>query len=99
MQLGKESSSISYGFRQAAIEEIKKLALGYRNAVLLQANVAEIERRQNLLDLRLAQESFRDYLEHACPVDLTRKDAEVCRTHPQYFLWPSDKFFVHYRPQ
>jgi hypothetical protein len=46
---------------------------------------------------KIAEESFRDYLQYACPVDLTRKDAEVCNTHPEFFLWPSDKYFLRYR--
>jgi hypothetical protein len=99
MQLGKESSIVSYGFKGTAVEDIKKVALEYRNAVALKADVTQIEMRQNLLDYRLAQDSFNDYLQYACPVDLDRKDAEVCRTHPQYFTWPSDRFFIHYRPQ
>jgi hypothetical protein len=107
MQLGKENTVVSYGFKGTAVEEIKKIAQEYqhayrntyRNAAGLQADVAQIEMRQNILDYHLAQESFTDYLQYACPVDLARKDAEVCRTHPEYFLWPSDRFFVHYRPQ
>jgi hypothetical protein len=99
MQLGTESTSVSYGFKGTAVEDIKKIALEYRNAVALKADVAQIEMKQNLLDYHLAQDSFNDYLQYACPVDLSRKDAEVCRTHPQYFIWPSDRFFIHYRPQ
>jgi hypothetical protein len=99
MQLGKESTVVSYGFKGAAVEDIRKVALEYRDAVVLRADVAPIEVRQGLLDYHLAQDSFTDYLQHACPVDLARPDAEVCRTHPQYFLWPSDRFFIHYRPQ
>jgi hypothetical protein len=99
MQLGKESAIVSYGFKKAAVEEIKKVALEYRHAVAVKADVTQIEMRQNLLDYHLAQDSFNEYLQYACPVDLARKDAEVCRTHPQYFTWPSDKFFIHYRPQ
>jgi hypothetical protein len=99
MQLGRESTSVSYGFKGRAVEDIKKMALEYRNAVALRADVAQIEMNQNLLDYHLAQDSFNDYLQYACPVDLSRKDAEVCRTHPQYFIWPSDRFFIHYRPQ
>ena len=99
MQLGEESTIVSYGFKGTAVEDIKKIALEYRNAVALKADVAQIEMRQNLLDYHLAQDSFNDYLQYACPVDLARKDAEVCRTHPQYFIWPSDRFFIHYRPQ
>lgn len=107
MQLGKGSTTVSYGFKGTAVDEIKKIALeyqnayrnAYRDAASLQADVAQIEMRQNILDYHLAQESFSDYLQYACPVDLARKDAEVCQTHPEYFLWPSDRFFVHYRPQ
>ena len=99
MQLGRESTSVSYGFKGTAVENIKKIALEYRNAVALKADVAQIELKQNLLDYHLAQDSFNDYLQYACPVDLSRKDAEVCKTHPQYFIWPSDRFFIHYRPQ
>ena len=47
--------------------------------------------------IKIAEESFQDYLQYACPVDLTRKDPEVCNTHPEFFLWPSDKFFLRYR--
>ena len=54
---------------------------------------------QNILDYHLDQESFNDYLQYACPMDLNRLDAEVCRTFPQYFIWPSERFFVHDRPQ
>jgi hypothetical protein len=99
MQLGGEDTVVSYGFKGVAVENIKEIASEYRNAMARRAEVAPIEERQNLLDYRLARESFTDYLQYACPVDLSRKDAEVCKTHPQYFLWPSDRFFVHYRPQ
>jgi hypothetical protein len=99
MQLSTESTVVSYGFKDAAVEDIKKFALEYRDAIARQADLAQIEMRQNIFDYHLAQDSFNDYLQYACPVDLARKDAEVCRTHPEYFLWPSDRFFVHYRPQ
>ena len=99
IQPGKESTVVSYGFKGTVVEEIRKVALEYRSAAALHANVAPIEIRQSLLDYRLARDSFNDYLQHACPADLGRKDAEVCTTHPQYFLWPSDRFFIHYRPQ
>ena len=55
--------------------------------------------RRDLLDYQLAQESFTDYLQYACPVDPAHKNMDACRTHPQYFIWPSDRFFIHYRPQ
>jgi hypothetical protein len=99
VQLGDKRTVVSYGFKGTAVEDIKKLAQEYRNAVALNADVAPIEMRQNILDYRLAQESFNDYLQYACPMDLARQDAEVCRTHPQYFIWPSDRFFLHHRPQ
>jgi hypothetical protein len=99
LQPGKQTTIVSYGFKGTAVADIKRIALEYRDAVAQHADTAPFELKQNLLDYRLAQDSFNDYLQHACPVDLARKDAEVCRTHPEYFLWPSDRFFVHYRPQ
>jgi hypothetical protein len=99
IQFGKEESIVSYGFKGTALENIKKVAREYQSAVTRQADVSQIEVTQNLLDRRLAQDAFTDYLQYACPVDLARKDAEVCKTHPQFFVWPSDKFFIHYRPQ
>ncbi len=99
MQPGKENVVVSYGLKGTALEDIRKTALEYRNAAGQNADVGLIELKQNLFDYHLAQDSFNDYLQYACPVDLARKDAEVCRTHPQYFIWPSDKFFIQYRPQ
>jgi hypothetical protein len=98
LQLDKEVTSVSYGFKGTAVEEIKKAALEYRSASP-RTDPEEIEAERDRLDIHLAQECFNDYLQYACPVDLNRKDAEVCRTHPQYFLWPSERFFIHYRPQ
>ena len=98
LQLDKNVTSVSYGFKGTAVEEIKKVALEYRSAPR-QTDLAGIEAERDRLDVHLAQECFNDYLQYACPVDLSRKDAEVCRTHPQYFLWPSDRFFIHNRPQ
>jgi hypothetical protein len=99
MQPGGENAVVAYGFKGTALEEIRKLADEYRNAVARNADLAQMEVKQGLLDYHLARESFNDYLQYACPVDLSRPDAEVCRTHPQYFIWPSDRFFIHYRPQ
>jgi hypothetical protein len=99
IQLGSETTSVSYGFKGTAAEDIRKLALEYRRAVALKADVAEIERKQTLLGSLLAQESFHDYLQYACPADVAHHDRAPCTTHPQYFLWPSDRFFLHYRPQ
>jgi hypothetical protein len=98
IKVGEESTIVSYGFKGTALDDIKKIALEYRNAVALGTNPSQIEMGQNILDYHLAQESFNDYLKHVCPGDPTRS-TELCRTHPQFFLWPSDRFFVHYRPQ
>jgi hypothetical protein len=99
MQLGNENAVVSYGFKGTALEEIRKMAEEYRTAVAGNADTARIEVSQNILDYHLDQESFNDYLQYACPVDLARPGAEVCRTHPQYFIWPSERFSIHYRPQ
>jgi hypothetical protein len=99
MQLGAENAVVSYGFKGTALQEIRKRAQEYRTAVAGNADPAAIEMSQNILDYHLDQESFNDYLQYACPVDLARPDAEVCRTHPQYFIWPNDRFFIHDRPQ
>jgi hypothetical protein len=90
---------VSYGFKGTALEEIKDLAMAYQKAVAGPSATSQIEMRQNVLDYHLAQESYADYLQYVCPVDLGREDAELCRTHPQYFIWPSDRFFIHNRPQ
>jgi hypothetical protein len=99
LQPGKEGTIVSYGFKGSALEEIRNHALEYRSAVDLNKDVAQIEMRQQLLDYHLAQDSFNDYLQHVCPGDPALKDAGICRTHPQYFTWPSDRFFIHYRPR
>jgi hypothetical protein len=98
-QLGEERAIVSYGFKGTALKDIKIIALEYRNATARKGDVSDIEKRQSLLVHRLAQDSFNDYLQYACPVDPARNDAGVCGTHPQYFIWPSDRFFIHYRPQ
>ncbi len=99
MQPGEERTIVSYGFKGTAIEDIKTVAREYRNALALKADVAQIETKQGILDYQLAQDSFNDYLRYACPGDPGHEDVEVCRTHPQYFIWPSDRFYVHFRPQ
>jgi hypothetical protein len=99
IQPGKEDTIVSYGFKRNVVDDIRNLALEYRSAVALKKDVAQIEMRQQLLDYHLAQDSFNDYLRYVCSVDPARKDPGICRTHPQYFIWPSDRFFIHYRPQ
>jgi hypothetical protein len=85
LQPGTETTIVSYGFKGRALDEIRRLA--------------PIETKQNLADYHLAQDSFNEYLSHVCPVDPARPDPRGCRTHPQYFTWPSDRFFIHNRPQ
>jgi len=99
MQVGEEDTVVSYGFKGTALEQIRNLATEYRTVVSGKTNPAHIELSQNLLESHLEQESSRDYLQYVCPADLPRSNAGVCRTHPQYFLWPSDRFFIHDRPQ
>ena len=92
----KESTSISYGFRKPLIENVKKLAASYREARTRDER-DRIDLQTKILTHQVAQESFNTYLQHACPVDLTRKDAEVCNTNPRFFVWPSEKYFLTYR--
>jgi hypothetical protein len=99
MQGGKVSTSVSYGFKTTALEDIKKVALEYRKAVALKGDVAQIEMKRDFLDYQLAQDSFQDYLQHVCPADHAGKHPEPCMTLPRYFIWPSERFFVHDRPQ
>ena len=99
MQAAKESTIVSYGFKQGPVADIKGIAREYGKALDLKADVEHLELERDLLDYHLSQDSFTDYLQHACPVDLGPRDAEVCWTHPQHFIWPSERFFIHYRPQ
>jgi hypothetical protein len=99
VQPGNQGTMVSYGLKKPAVEDIKKVALQYRKAIALTSDLAPVIRSRDLLDYHFVQDSFNEYLQHACPVDLSRKDAEACRTHPEYFIWPSEKFFIHYRPQ
>ncbi len=46
---------------------------------------------------KIAEGSFRDYLQYVCPAGPARKDPGDCNTHPEFFLWPSDKYFLRYR--
>jgi hypothetical protein len=89
VQLGEEEDTVvSYGFKRTALEDIKEAAREHRNAAARQ-----------ILSSHLAQEAFSDYLQYVCPVDQAGTEGDLCRTHPEYFLWPSDRFFVHHRPQ
>jgi hypothetical protein len=92
----KESTFVSYGFQKPLIQEVKKFAASWREA-RMQDERARIDLQIKILTHQVAQESFDTYLQHACPVDLTRKDAEVCNTNPRFFIWPSQKYFLTYR--
>jgi len=89
VQLGEEEDTVvAYGFKKTALEDIKEAAREYRNAAA-----------RHILSSHLAEEAFSDYLRYVCAVNQAGADQDVCRTHTEYFLWPSDRFFVHYRPQ
>ncbi len=99
IQPGEEDTIVSYGFKRHTLDDIRNLALEYRDAVALKKDVTQIQIRQGIQDYHLAQDSFNNYLQYVCPVDPAPKDPAACSTHPQYFIWPSDKFFIHYRPE
>src|SRR5215510_890399 len=81
---GEQETVVSYGFKGTALADIKEMALEHRSV-------------QDLLDAHLAEEAFRDYLQYVCPVDPAGTETHTCRTHPEHFLWPSDRFFIHHR--
>jgi hypothetical protein len=86
VQLGEEQDTVvAYGFKRVVLEDIKE--------------AARSRSQPNILSRHLAEEAFSDYLQYVCPEDQAGSDGDVCRTHPEYFLWPSDRFFVHHRPQ
>jgi hypothetical protein len=93
---GKEATFISYGFQKPLIEELKKFAASYREARTRDER-DRIDLQTKILTHQVAQESFDTYLQHACPVYLSRKDAEVCNTNPRFFIWPNEKYFLTYR--
>jgi hypothetical protein len=99
IQAGKEPTIVSYGFKRAAVEDIQSIARQYRRAVELGADVRQIEIQRDLLDNHLARDSFSEYLQYASPAWVDAEGAGAFTTHPQYFIWPSERFFLHYRPQ
>ena len=89
-----ENPQLSVEFRMMQMsDENTIVSYGFKGTALREIRNAAEEYRSHAL------ESLNEYLQYACPVDLSRPDVEVCRTHPQYFIWPSDRFFIHYRPQ
>jgi hypothetical protein len=99
IQPGKPVTIVSYGLKKPVVENIKKVAKAYRDAVASKSDIAPALRDRDLLDYHLAQDSYHDYLQNACPGDRSYGGGETCRTHPEYFIWPSEKFFIHYRAQ
>jgi hypothetical protein len=93
---GEQETVVSYGFKGTALADIRRMALEHRSVAARHGDVSLIEAEQDLLDAHLAEEAFIDYLQHVCPVDPAGTEAE-CKTHPEYFLWPSDRFFIHHR--
>jgi hypothetical protein len=80
-----ENPDLSIEFRVMVVnKQTTSVSYGFKKRIIEDPN-------------KIAEESFRDYLQYACPVDLTRKDPEVCNTHPEFFLWPSDRYFLRYR--
>ena len=94
---GEQETFVAYGFKGSALSEIKALAFEYSAATTRRDNVASIEAKQHRVVAQLAREASTDYLAHVCPPEPTATDAAACRTHPEYFLWPSDRFFIHHR--
>lgn len=100
MQIGKEEiSNVTYGFKRSAIDEIKKNAEACRSAVTRNEDAGPIEMKQNILNYHLAQDSYHEYLKHAYLLEVARSNKDACRVRPQYFLWPSERFFLQDRPQ
>jgi hypothetical protein len=100
LQMGQnEVSSVAYGFKGAALADLKANADAYRNARSQNQDLAPIEMKQKLLSYHLAQDSYNEYLKHAYLLEVARTNSAACRVRPQYFLWPSDRFFVKDRPQ
>jgi hypothetical protein len=100
IQMGpKEVSSVAYGFKGAALADIKAGADAYRTARAENQDLAPLDMKQKLLSYHLAQDSYNEYLKHAYLLEVARTNSAACRVRPQYFLWPSERFFVKDRPQ
>ena len=87
------SRAVEFRIVQLGDEHDTVVSYGFKGSAL-----AEIkEAAKHHLDVHLAEEAFTDYLQHACPAVPATTESEACRTHPEYFLWPSDRFFIHHR--
>ena len=87
------SRAVEFRIVQLGDEQDTVVSYGFKGSALEDLK----EAAQNHLDVHLAEEASIDYLQHVCPVDPTGTETQTCRTHPEYFLWPSDRFFIHHR--
>jgi hypothetical protein len=88
------SRAIEFRIVQLGDEHDTVVSYGFKGSALEDIKKAA----QNHLDVHLlAEEAFADYLQHVCPAVPVTTESEGCRTHPEYFLWPSDRFFIHHR--
>jgi hypothetical protein len=87
------SRAVEFRIVQLGDEQDTVVSYGFKGSALEDIKKAA----QNHLDVHLAEEAFIDYLQHLCPAVPVTTESEGCRTHPEYFLWPSDRFFIHHR--
>lgn len=99
VQLGDKVSDVSYGFKKSVVDEIKKNAQAYNDAMARNEDPAPIEMKQKIFNYHLTRDSYNEYLKNACSIEQMRQGKNVCTTQAQYFLWPSEKFFLKDRPQ
>ena len=84
------SRAIDFRIVQLGDEQDTVVSYGFKGSALEDLK-ASVEAKQ------IAREAFTDYLQHVCPAVPVTTEPEACRTHPEYFLWPSDRFFIHHR--
>jgi len=89
------SRTVDFRIVQLGEEQDTVVSYGFKGSALGDIKQAALE--QTHLDAHLAKEAFGDYLQHVCPAVPVTTESETCRTHPEYFLWPSDRFFIHHR--
>jgi len=87
------SRKVEFRIVQLGDEQDTVVSYGFKGSALDDIKHAA----QNHLDIHFAEEAFVDYLQHVCPAVPVTSESEACRTHPEYFLWPSDRFFIHHR--
>jgi hypothetical protein len=87
------SRKVEFRIVQFGDEQDTVVSYGFKGSALEEIKHAA----RNHLDIHFAEEAFVDYLQHVCPAVPVTSESEACRTHPEYFLWPSDRFFIHHR--